>query len=289
MTTSGKLKGIFNPEFFPGIVPYFFKGGFENQMSDNPLVWRGAVTGLSYHEYGMVISQLRVGVNLELRSVENLYDPSAVGVFLDSHQVGWIPKNQNFEIRSLLDSGMSLTCVITNHTPEGDFSRRLFINVYRPQFEEKVSPRPVKRTIKEIEMSNVTSSSLTSPKATGFFLNLGRSNLSAVKTAGYLEAGRLANKQVTKVLAKRLPIMVRGYADTPFGRLVVANMATVAAAHFRGEDETLGKLTEAMQVQAYQEMLQCLEIETFLDELMENASMKMALKKLKASEERSEE
>ena len=250
------------------------------EMTDTPLVWRGAVTGLSYHDYGMVVQQLKVGLNLNLLPVKNAYDSSAVGVFLDSHQVGWIPKNQNFDIRRLLDNGTELTTVITNHCPDGDFSRRLFINVYRKQPEDQVLSAPVKSTEKENAMNPIASKT-----ASGYLSKLGHKNLSAAKTAGYLEAGRLANKQVTKVLGKRLPIMVRGYADTSLGRLVTANVAIMAAAHFRPDDEMLGKLTEAMQVQAYQELLQGLEIETFLDELMDNASMKLALKKLKNSEE----
>ena len=87
------------------------------------------------------------------------------------------------------------------------------------------------------------------------------------------------------MLSKRLPMMVRGYADTPVGRLVTANIAVMALAHFRPEDRILAKLAEAAQVQAYQELLQNLEIEGFLDELMESSSMKAAIKKLRGSVE----
>lgn len=257
-------------------------------MTKANMVWRGAVTGLSYYDYGAIIHQLNVGEVLQVSSVENIYDPKAVGIFYGVNQVGWVPKGQSSEVRSLLDQGETLTAVITDHDLRKDFASRLFVNIYQSELSTlQECGLPEETTVKKVTAMK-TDSNATAPASTSdssFFLKLGQGNLSAAKYAGYLEAGRLANKQLTKVLSKRLPMMVRGYADTPVGRLVTANIAAMALAHFRPEDRILAKLAKAAQVQAYQELLQNLEIEGFLDELMESSSMKAAIKKLRGSVE----
>jgi hypothetical protein len=106
------------------------------------------------------------------------------------------------------------------------------------------------------------------------------SNKTAATVAATMEAGRIANNQVAKLAAKQLPMVVRGYADTPMGKLVIANMAQQAAKHFRPEDTTIAALTDAMAVQAYQELIQVMDIEGFLDNLMDSKEIKRAVAKL---------
>lgn len=121
-------------------------------------------------------------------------------------------------------------------------------------------------------------------KITAIATGIAASNFSAAKTAAVMEAGRIANVEITKVLAKRLPMMVKGYADTPAGRLVVANLAGVALQQFRPNDARLKALVDAMQVQAYQELLQTIDIEGFIDGLLENPKIKNAVGRLTSDE-----
>lgn len=109
-------------------------------------------------------------------------------------------------------------------------------------------------------------------------------NQQAATSAAFMEAGRIANNQIAKFAAEKAPILVRGYVETPIGKLVVANIAALAASHFRGDDARLAVLTKAMTVQAYQELIQELDIETFIDELLGDKSIKRALDKLPKSE-----
>jgi len=219
----------------------------EDEMTKANLVWRGAVTGLSYYDYGAIIHRLNVGEALQVSPVENIYDPKAVGIFHGVNQVGWVPKSQNSEVRSLLDQGETLTAVITNHDLRRDFASRLFVNIYQSELSTlQECGLPEETTVKKVTVMKTDSNAIAT--ASSFFLKLGQGNLSAAKYAGYLEAGRLANKQLTKVLSKRLPMMVRGYADTPVGRLVTANIAVMALAHFRPEDRILAKLAAAAHV-----------------------------------------
>ena len=105
-------------------------------------------------------------------------------------------------------------------------------------------------------------------------------NKDAATAAAYLEAGRIATSQVSKLAAKHLPMMVRGYADTPAGRIVLANLAQAAFAQFRPQEPKLVKLGNAMNASAYQELLQTFNVEGFIDDLLGNASVKGALDRL---------
>lgn len=247
------------------------------------LVFRGAVTGLSFHKYGRHVNDIMVGTTLQLIKVKNEHDPHAVGVFLPSMgcpQIGWIPKGLNGGLHRLLSYGEYLTCTVTNHNVTGDFSTRLYIQVYsEEEDEERIQPYNVK--------TNTAAPVIATKKETIMSSKLNiviDSNKSAATVAAYHEAGRLANKKAKEVLAKKAPLMVRGYVDTPIGGLVIANLAMLAQQQFRPDDARLVKLTRAMQVQAYQELIQSFDIESFIDELLENNTVKRALAKLDAEE-----
>src|SRR6478752_2220874 len=49
-------------------------------------------------------------------------------------------------------------------------------------------------------------------------------NKTTAKQAAFNEVGRIANNVAAKTLAKHLPAMARGYADTPIGKLLIANL-----------------------------------------------------------------
>lgn len=119
--------------------------------------------------------------------------------------------------------------------------------------------------------------------------NLIEINKTSATSAAYMEAGHIANKQLGKVMSKQLPMMVRGYADTPLGHLIMANLAVLAIDHFRPDQRQLRRLAQAMQVQAYQELLKELDIDGMIDDLLDNGGIKRALAKLKDDPEASEE
>lgn len=102
-------------------------------------------------------------------------------------------------------------------------------------------------------------------------------NKSAAKQAAFLEAGRIANNQLAKVAGKSLPMMMRGYADTPVGKLVIANLALTAAQHFKPGNAQLAKLTQAMAAQAYSEIYQNFKIEEMIDSFLADAKIQKAL------------
>lgn len=109
-------------------------------------------------------------------------------------------------------------------------------------------------------------------------------NAQLATSAAVLEAGRIANKQASKLIAGQLPLMARGYADTSVGRLVIANLAGIALDHFRPDDQKLRALTNAMMIQSYQELIQTLDVDGFIEKLLDDNKIKTALAKLPDAE-----
>lgn len=103
--------------------------------------------------------------------------------------------------------------------------------------------------------------------------------------AAYNEAGRIFLNQVTKAVAKQAPLMVKGYVDTPAGKLVLANAAVMAVQHFRGQDARLNKLANAALAQAYQEMYKAFDIEAFIEGFLDNETIKAALNTVGGTDE----
>ena len=223
------------------------------------MVWRGPVTGLSYHGYGRFVNDLVVGVHLQLRRVKNEFDSRAVGVFFKGDQIGWIPKQQNQDVSQALDQGKELMATITSHTLDSVFSTRLYINVF--SLTQQIQPQEPQMINKLIE-----------------------SNKKAVVSASFLEAGRISNNQLNKLVAKKLPIMVRGYADTTLGRVVLANLAQMALENFRPQDPKATRLGQAMVTEAYGQLIQEFNIEEILADLLKSSGVAKALTKLEVAQ-----
>jgi hypothetical protein len=102
-------------------------------------------------------------------------------------------------------------------------------------------------------------------------------NVSMAQNAAILEAGRIVNNQLVKVVSAKAPLMMKGYVDTPFGRVVLANVAITAAQKMRPNDARLARLTQAMGVMAYQEVVQVFDVEKMINDLLESDTVKAAL------------
>lgn len=286
------------------------------------LVYQGFVRGLTMYGYSDVARELTTGTGLGLRlvgedHVEVLYQGQAIGhlskvegsetakllrahqrlaCFVFGHYKDHSPLTR---LEIYIKAPVLISCpspAATNASAAEVEDQPLSRQQVEHLFDESTLAKHVQTTIvlnepcttilrttintsptieKEITMTN---------KITAIASGIAASNFSAAKTAAVMEAGRIANVEITKVLAKRLPMMVKGYADTPAGRLVVANLAGVALQQFRPNDARLKALVDAMQVQAYQELLQTIDIEGFIDGLLENPKIKNAVGRLTAED-----
>lgn len=272
------------------------------------LVYQGFVRGLTMYAYSDVSRELTTGAGLGLRLVGD----DRVEVLYQDQAIGHLPKVEGRETAKLLRARQRLACFVFGHYKGHSPLTRLEIcikaSVLMPcppplsrqqvehLFDESTLAKHVQTTtvLNEPYTTILRTTINTSPtiekeitmtnKITAIASGIAASNFSAAKTAAVMEAGRIANVEITKVLAKRLPMMVKGYADTPAGRLVVANLAGVALQQFRPDDARLKALVDAMQVQAYQELLQTIDIEGFIDGLLENPKIKNAVGRLTAED-----
>lgn len=250
------------------------KGWMDNyarrDVSETTVVYYGYVTGLTHHDYSACASGLKAGVELFVRpDPENKYDPNAIGLFAFPPecaglvQVGWVPKALNTVAALALREGHSLRAKVTAHYPD---TRNPTAILKCSVFIDNTPSQPLVVPTQEIHMSKIAS--------------IAQKNIDLGTSAAFLEAGRIANNQLSSIASKKLPIMVRAYADTALGRLLLANVALMARDHFRPDDERLGKLVNAMTVSAYQEVLQNFDVEQMIDDLVSNSTIKKALKSI---------
>jgi hypothetical protein len=105
-------------------------------------------------------------------------------------------------------------------------------------------------------------------------------NFDAAKTAAVLSAAGIANRQIVKLAASKAPLMMRGYVDTAFGKLVLANIAAQGLMYARPNDARINTLAEAMMVTAYQDAIGEFDIDGMIDDFLNTSQMKKALANL---------
>jgi hypothetical protein len=237
---------------------------------NNVLIYRGPVVGLSHHSYGLYMKEINVGDHVVLeRDPCNSYNSGAVKVLWGEDQIGWIPNAHCAAVSCHLERLKNVAAIVTNHDLYGDFSKRLYIQVYDQ--DAPAANWPTAAPLKEPVMTAKNSTIIESLVA---------NNTATATSAAFLEAGRLANNAAAKTLAKRAPLLVRGYVDTPVGKLVIANLAQLAIQQFRPGEAALNKLGEAMLVEAWQAVYGELQIEEMIAEILDNSTVKRAVSKL---------
>jgi hypothetical protein len=106
------------------------------------------------------------------------------------------------------------------------------------------------------------------------------SNFDAAKTAAVLSAASVANRQIAKLVASKAPLIMRGYVDTTFGKLILANIAAQGLLYARPNDPKINTIAEAMMVTAYQDVISDFDIDGMIDDFLNSAQMKKALKSI---------
>jgi len=100
-------------------------------------------------------------------------------------------------------------------------------------------------------------------------------NVDAAKVAAQIAMGKTLNAVVAKQLSDRkvLPIMVRGYADTAFGAVVIANAADFAVKQFNIQNPKARIATEAMMQAAMVELLAQVDFEGIINDVLSNVTL----------------
>lgn len=93
--------------------------------------------------------------------------------------------------------------------------------------------------------------------------NVINTNKQAAVQAGYLKAGRVANKALEGIVRKRFPTL----PDTPFTGLVLANLVDVLGKQVKPSAE-LARVSGAMVTSAYLDLYTVLDLEGMVEELL---------------------
>jgi hypothetical protein len=101
------------------------------------------------------------------------------------------------------------------------------------------------------------------------------SNVDAAKVAAKITAGKTLNGLVATQLRDRkiLPVMVRGYADTAFGAVVIANIADFAVKQFAANNRKAVIATDAMMQAAMVELMEEFDFEGMINDLLSNVNL----------------
>ncbi|ANN87100.1 hypothetical protein [Shigella phage SHSML-45] len=226
---------------------------------------------------GSTVKAYDTGAGLEVFSIENyeanpndLYD---VENFLDSFwrylSVGWN--------RSIGD-GYRLAAVMA-FDDNGNFllPPELYDRVYEGDIVDAGFSFEREESIGNIEKHAVNSNTqsvntqITENKGKNTMTkiaNIVAANKSAVVNAAKLEAGKIALTQITKVAAKKAPFMIKGYIDTPIGRVVIANLLSVAVDQYAPSNQKAKAVAGAAMEAAMLEMVQSFNIAEMIDEMV---------------------
>uniref|UniRef100_A0AAU8GJN5 DNA N-6-adenine methyltransferase n=2 Tax=Viruses TaxID=10239 RepID=A0AAU8GJN5_9CAUD len=132
--------------------------------------------------------------------------------------------------------------------------------------------KPVDNVAKQAVNSQTSSANAQTTENKGNIMSkvssIVAANKSAVVNAAKLEAGKIALTQITKVAAKKAPFMIKGYIDTPIGRVVIANLLSVAVDQYAPTNQKAKAVAGAAMEAAMLEMVQSFNIAEMIDEMV---------------------
>ena len=81
------------------------------------------VAGTTYCEnIDDVIDQVKPGVSLKMRrDPDNEVDEFAIGIYIGTSRIGWVPMKDNLVIARLMDAGKAFTCKVVKVTNLGSW------------------------------------------------------------------------------------------------------------------------------------------------------------------------
>lgn len=86
--------------------------------------------------------------------------------------------------------------------------------------------------------------------------------------AASLVAGNVVNGRLAKIVTPKLPLMVRGYAQTDLGEAVIANIFAAGLMHMFPDNTRVLMATDCMIKAAAVKFASTLNIEEMVDELL---------------------
>ena len=98
-------------------------------------------------------------------------------------------------------------------------------------------------------------------------------NTQAAKVAAQVTAGKTINTALIEKIKPQLPIMVRGYAETPIGAVVVANIVNYGVSAFASDNEKALWIADALMVAAMSEFIESFNVDKLVKELVDSVDV----------------
>jgi hypothetical protein len=98
-------------------------------------------------------------------------------------------------------------------------------------------------------------------------------NTEAAKVAAKQEIGGMLNDRLIKIVQPKLPIMIRGYAETEIGKLALANAFAAAIVNFGYENDKLTLAAEAMTYAAMKDFVEGFNFREMVDEFLDGVDL----------------
>lgn len=98
-------------------------------------------------------------------------------------------------------------------------------------------------------------------------------NKASAINAGKIELGKSANRLVLNKVKPQLPMMVRGYADSPIAELVIGNIVAGLLIQFAGDNKKAQILSDAMIAAGAQVAIESFDIPNLVKELLDNVTI----------------
>lgn len=141
----------------------------------------------------------------------------------------------------------------------------------KPKPKPVTRPEPIQLTTKEKPMAQ-------KPTIKDTAVTLVAANKDAAILAAKLEAGKILNKQVIKLIKPKLHPLVRGYADSPLASVVLANIVGFAIKQYAGDNAKAGQLAEMMLQASAVESISALNVDSLIDELLSSVKLPKAVR-----------
>lgn len=98
-------------------------------------------------------------------------------------------------------------------------------------------------------------------------------NKGAFKESAKRRTGKMLNDRLVGMVAPKLPMMVRGYADTELGRAMIANLLAGAIVHFGYKHDKLTLAADAMVTAAMDDFVGSFNIEDMVNDLVDGVNL----------------
>jgi hypothetical protein len=110
-------------------------------------------------------------------------------------------------------------------------------------------------------------------------------NVEAAKISAKQEIGGVINDRLIGLVQPRLPLMVRGYAETPLGKAALANLFAAAAVQFFADNDKVALAAEAAVYAAMQDLVQDFDFRGMINDLLDGIDLTALEKETKTDKE----